>query len=185
MPNRNFLILIARYRSGQVLAISVCCFESSATILTTVRCFKLLQEVKGALAWRKTLAYFILEQGILYTVTVSGFLIAATVLNFVCPEGVLRRLLSPLLLPISGMMTARFLLRLRRRDREAVMMPAKEDISRLEFASRSSISTPGISSIVAEFGEDPERQRREIALVQSSTHAQVLRQTNPIDRSLV
>jgi len=163
--NVNYLI------SGQVLSIAVCCFEFSATILTAVRCFKLLQEVKGALEWRKTLAYFLLEQGILYTVTVSGFLIAATVLNFLYSEGVLRRLLSPLSLPISGMMTARFLLRLRRRDREAVIIPAKDIISQLEFASRStsSLSTPVITSIVAEFGEDPERQRREIALVQSGT----------------
>ncbi|KIL63833.1 hypothetical protein M378DRAFT_164023 [Amanita muscaria Koide BX008] len=85
-------------------------------------------------------------------------------------EGVLRRLLSALSLPISGIMTARFLLRLRKRERGIVRMPAEEDTSRLEFASRPSFrSTPGMSTVVAEFGEDPVRQRREIALVQSGT----------------
>ncbi|TFK34980.1 hypothetical protein BDQ12DRAFT_560233, partial [Crucibulum laeve] len=94
--------------AGGLLAIMMCCFESSSTALTTVRCIQALRVGGPMRTQRSGLAYLVLEQGCV----VSGFSIASMVLIF--PGEFLRRLLNSITLPLSGVMTARFLLHLRR-----------------------------------------------------------------------
>ncbi|TFK42150.1 hypothetical protein BDQ12DRAFT_663395 [Crucibulum laeve] len=57
------------------------------------------------------LFYLILEQGTLYFAAVSGFTITALVLNYKAPA--VQRLLNAYAMPISCLLTARFLLHLR------------------------------------------------------------------------
>ncbi|KAM6492262.1 hypothetical protein JOM56_011986 [Amanita muscaria] len=150
--------------SDTVLSLVVCCFEFSATLLAIIRSARTLRDLKGVNGWDDSYSYFLLKQGILYTMTVSGFLIAATCLNFLYSESLERRILNALSLPICGIMTARFLLCLRKRDRDEGTQGSQdgEELGQLQF-SRSSPTV--LSSIISEFGEDLVRQQQEIASV--------------------
>ncbi|KAM6488954.1 hypothetical protein JOM56_015590 [Amanita muscaria] len=145
-----------------VLSVVVCCFEFSATFLTVKRSVRTLRDLKGVDGWDQSLYYLILKQAILYTATVSGFLIASTCLNFLYPGRIERRILNALTLPICGIMTARFLLFLRKRDRYQDTQGSQdgEELSQLQFARNS---TTMDSVIISEFGEDLMWQQREIA----------------------
>jgi len=137
--------------ASQILAIAVCCIEFSSTGMTLVRCHHVL---KSGVMMRRKKSYtsFVVEQGILYTAMVSGFTISATVLNF-CFSGVfLQRLLNALTLPISGVMTARFLLQLRKMDNETAVngKPGEQEVSILVF--HHSDHSP---SFMTGFGDDP------------------------------
>jgi hypothetical protein len=102
---------------------------------------------------RKTsFTHFVVDQGILYTAAVSGFTIGATVLDFRFSGVFLQRLLNALTLPISGVMTARFLLQLRKMDKETAVNgdPGEQVLSDLVFQHSGSSS-----SFMAGLGEDP------------------------------
>ncbi|KIL65289.1 hypothetical protein M378DRAFT_536872 [Amanita muscaria Koide BX008] len=150
-------------RSGTVLSIVVCCFEFSATLLAIIRSARTLRDLKGTDGWDDSHSYFLLKQGILYTATVFGFLMAATCLNFLYSESLERRILNALSLPICGIMTARFLLCLRKRDRDQDTQGSQDgeeiELGQLQFARSSPTSN---SDIISEFWEDLVRQQREI-----------------------
>ncbi|KAF8625996.1 hypothetical protein AX17_006719 [Amanita inopinata Kibby_2008] len=144
--------------AGKVLSILVCLFEFSATVLTTIRCIKSLKISGSVKDQRGGFFYILLEQGILYFCLVSGFTVGATVLNFVFQDGFfLQRLLNALTLPISGMMTARFLLHLKKwEEKRSVGQPYSRKVTDIRFhhSARSTLSAIS-TSIVSEFGEDP------------------------------
>ncbi|TFK34967.1 hypothetical protein BDQ12DRAFT_688836 [Crucibulum laeve] len=150
--------------AGGLLAIMMCCFESSSTALTTVRCIQALRVGGPMRTQRSGLAYLVLEQAgtLIYfeNSVVSGFSIASMVLIF--PGEFLRRLLNGITLPLSGMLTARFLLHLRRW--ESRRLNAEVELSRISITPRSRISFH--RSHIEDFGEDPvARARRDSILV--------------------
>ncbi|KAK0218205.1 hypothetical protein IW262DRAFT_1122811 [Armillaria fumosa] len=103
-------------------------------------------------AWnmrRQRLLYVIFEQGIFYFSVVTLFTTAAVVLN---SAGFPRRLLNALLLPLSGLLTARFLLQLRAWEHKQSALVTGSDrrtvsnaIPPIEFR---------VLSVIDDFGED-------------------------------
>ncbi|VDB87096.1 unnamed protein product [Peniophora sp. CBMAI 1063] len=100
--------------ANTLLSILVCVFESLAALLTLFRSIQALRfGASPVSAKRHTFNYLVAEQGILYFSLISAFTIGATVLNFRAPGGFFQRLLNAITLPLSGLLTARFILRLR------------------------------------------------------------------------
>ncbi|GLB39446.1 hypothetical protein LshimejAT787_0606080 [Lyophyllum shimeji] len=118
---------------------------------------------------RKGFMYLLLEQGTLYFCVVTGFTIASLALNVQIPGGFLQRLLNAYTLPLSGLMTARFLLHLRKWESAHTGFQSEgqrqdsEETTTMDFTSnpndRAGRST--IASYIDEFGEDPVRRARD------------------------
>ncbi|KAI0339573.1 hypothetical protein BDW22DRAFT_1361121 [Trametopsis cervina] len=145
--------------ANTLLSILVCVFEFSSTILTTIRCIQAVKAAGSVESQKNTFTYLILEQGVLYFGIVSIFTTAAVILNFRAPSGFFQRLLNALTLPISGLLTARFLLHMREWDNRHTFYSnnhATTDIAMddAQFAHASTLRTLE-RTIVSEFGEDP------------------------------
>ncbi|KIK61918.1 hypothetical protein GYMLUDRAFT_42342 [Collybiopsis luxurians FD-317 M1] len=88
-------------------------FETSVAVITTIRTFQALR-VGGP--WKRQkyrLVYLVFEEGILYFCTISFLTIASVILDLRAPTGFLQQFLDGLTLPLSGALTARFILHLR------------------------------------------------------------------------
>ncbi|KAI0692515.1 hypothetical protein BC835DRAFT_51760 [Cytidiella melzeri] len=149
--------------ANTLLSILVCVFEFSATVLTTFRCVQSVKASGSLRSQRNTLTVRILEQGVLYFGIVSVFTVAAVILNFRAPSGFFQRLLNALTLPLSGLLTARFLLHMRAWDSRGTVELGPGTTyttgvfgfqSDPAFAHESSLRTME-RTIVGEFGEDP------------------------------
>lgn len=139
----------------RLLGILMVVFEACSVILNTFRTIQTLRIGGPWKSQKQGLIYLLLEHGVAYFCVVMGFTIAALVLNFVAPGGFFQRLLNAFTLPISGMITARFLLHLRMWEANNSLI-ASINPSRpipLEFAANS--TERGTRSLVDEFGEDP------------------------------
>ncbi|KAJ7653437.1 hypothetical protein B0H17DRAFT_1163611 [Mycena rosella] len=123
--------------SPEMLSILMVIFESSSAFLTTTRCVMAFREGGGMK--NQGIMFILFEQGILYFYTISIFTTAAVILNY---PGFFQRLPNAFTLPLSCILTARFILHLR--EWEAVQFRA---------TSRSG----ALSSIVGinDFGTDP------------------------------
>ncbi|KAI0759360.1 hypothetical protein BC629DRAFT_1657167 [Irpex lacteus] len=151
--------------ANTLLSILVCVFESFATILTTVRCVQAVKAAGSLRSQKHTITVTILEQGQHRFSNshrlVSCFTVAAIILNFRAPAGFFQRLPNALTLPLSGLLTARFLLHMRAWDRRTTaltntqastsVMGSENDPS---FAHGSTLRTIE-RTIVDDFGEDP------------------------------
>ncbi|KAF4616564.1 hypothetical protein D9613_008737 [Agrocybe pediades] len=102
-----------------LLAIFMVVYESLSAICTTYRGWRALHS-NGELESQKCkLQYVLVKQGVLYFCFVSIFTLGALILLNTAPNGsFIQRLLNALTLPISGLMTARFILHLREWDDE-------------------------------------------------------------------
>ncbi|KAK1225927.1 hypothetical protein PQX77_011125 [Marasmius sp. AFHP31] len=171
-------------------------FEFSSAILTIARC---IQAFRVGGPWKKQkrgFIYLVFEQGkcfhrlvgvhtdesdyfpgLIYFCIVSILTTGAMILNFRAPSGsFFQRLLNALTLPISGLLTARFLLHIRRWSDERSQMPPSlsHPLSQLPGSSSSSnrdgalafedavrattttFSFRGtLSTIIEDFGDDP------------------------------
>ncbi|KAM5532456.1 hypothetical protein V8D89_013872 [Ganoderma adspersum] len=138
---------------------SVCVFEASATILTFVRSIQALSFGGGSMALKKhTLDYLIVEQGVLYFGLVSVFTVGATVLNFKAAGGFPQRLLNAITLPVSGLLTARFILRIRAYNQNKNPLGGSSHTTSNNFSSFNAASRNAAGarpSLADEFGEDP------------------------------
>ncbi|KAI0316260.1 hypothetical protein OF83DRAFT_1173076 [Amylostereum chailletii] len=150
-----------------LLSILVCVFEASATILTLLRSIQALRFGGGAVNVKKhTFSYLVVEQGILYFAIVSIFTIGAAVLNFRAPGGFFQRLLNAITLPLSGMLTARFILRLRAYSARQETNKDTQELSSFQ-ANSSPRQALSLEPIVDEFGYDPvERAARQQTLAE-------------------
>jgi len=84
----------------------------------------------------------VIRDGLLYFFSVSFFTVGTLILLHTAPEGsIFQRLLNPFTLPVSGLVTARFLLHLREYEHERT--------------GGSIIGEWYCRSITAQFGEDP------------------------------
>ncbi|THU80940.1 hypothetical protein K435DRAFT_694623, partial [Dendrothele bispora CBS 962.96] len=159
------LIAIIFSIANELLSILMVVFEYSSAILTTVRSIQAFRADKSPWKDRKNgLAYLIFEQGILYFSVVSLFTTAAVILNFRAPSGFFQRLLNALTLPLSGILSARFLLHLRKwKAKNSHLTPSGHGSSSIGNVSGTIGTFRAVGGAVAsidDFGEDP------VALVQ-------------------
>ncbi|KAI0692516.1 hypothetical protein BC835DRAFT_51765 [Cytidiella melzeri] len=149
--------------ANTLLSILMCVFEFFTTVLTTFRCVQAVKAAGSLRSQRNTLTVMILEQGVLYFGIVTMLTIAAVILNFRAPSGFLQRLLNALILPVSGLLTARFLLHMRAWDNKGTMNRSAYSTTSTgvigsqsdpAFAHGSSLRTLE-RSVVGEFGDDP------------------------------
>ncbi|KAF9522172.1 hypothetical protein CPB83DRAFT_899848 [Crepidotus variabilis] len=97
---------------SQLLAIITAVYEILSALVTTIRCYQILKITETLQSTRKTLTHIVLHQGLLYIACVTVFTVGTIALYNV--EGAMfAPLLNAFTLPISGMMTCRFLLHLR------------------------------------------------------------------------
>ncbi|KAF9002749.1 hypothetical protein BDQ17DRAFT_1356744 [Cyathus striatus] len=137
-------------------------FEVLLTVFTT---FRGIQALRAGGPWknqRDGVVFMILEQGLLYFIFVTGFTTTALVLNYAAsPASFLKKLLNGLTIPISGLMTARFLLHLR--EWEGRRLATLADVrtgAELETVQFSRTVRPRqerslLDSLTDDFGEDP------------------------------
>ncbi|KAF9263837.1 hypothetical protein L218DRAFT_926983, partial [Marasmius fiardii PR-910] len=145
--------------ANTLLSILMVVFEYSSAILTIIRS---IQAFRAAGPWRSQKSgflYLIFEQGVFYFSVVSLFTTGAMILNFRAPAGsFFQRLLNAFTLPLSGILTARFLLHLRRWESKHSHSATANDPS---VAGQQSTmggfrAAPGVlSTIIEDFGEDP------------------------------
>ncbi|OCB90930.1 hypothetical protein A7U60_g1840 [Sanghuangporus baumii] len=107
-------IMVSHLSGYSLLAILMCVFEFLAAILTIARC---IQECRVGGSWKMDRGSFlavISKQGTTYYCIISVFTTAAVVLSFRAPTGsFFQRLPNAFNLPVSCLLTARFLLQLR------------------------------------------------------------------------
>ncbi|KAJ3907260.1 hypothetical protein F5879DRAFT_986627 [Lentinula edodes] len=113
---RFFATIICKTDSGHpasdLLSILMVVFEYSSAILNSIRCIQAFRAHGKSFEEQKEGFQFLLfEQG--NDSIVSLFTTAAVILNFQAPSGFFQRLLNALTLPLSGLLTARFLLHMR------------------------------------------------------------------------
>ncbi|KAI5888200.1 uncharacterized protein SCHCODRAFT_02550664 [Schizophyllum commune H4-8] len=118
--------------SDKALSIMVVVFEFISTALMAYRCFPAVREqrrMRAAGAFQRPLLVAVFQQGkwilavallfadgqagLFYYCAVSLFTVTALILNYAAPKGFFQRLLNAFTLPISGLLTARFILHLR------------------------------------------------------------------------
>ncbi|KAF8069933.1 hypothetical protein FPV67DRAFT_1667839 [Lyophyllum atratum] len=159
---------------GGLLAIMMVVFEILSAGLTTMRTIQAMNVNGPWWKQKKGLNYLIFEQGILYFCSVTVLTIASLALNITIPGGFLQRLLNAYTIPLSGLMTARFLLHIRKWEgkRDAFRpsdVNGEDDehggtgtSTNLDFASRSGSRTlnSGMSSEPSEEDHEQEREAR-------------------------
>lgn len=146
---------------GGLLAGVMCIFEVSSASLTTFRSIQTLQVGGAWYMQKKAFMYLLLEQGVLYFCFATVLTVASLALNLRVPGGFLQRLLNALTLPISGMMTARFLLHLRRWEAKHSNLGTDSDgySTRAHVMEFNNSTNQGASqSYIDDFGEDPVRR---------------------------
>ncbi|KAF8069928.1 hypothetical protein FPV67DRAFT_1667835 [Lyophyllum atratum] len=193
--------------------VTMCVFEFFSAVLTTFRCIQALSVNGPWWKQKKCFTYLVLEQGVLYFCVVAVLTISSLVLNFtihvsfLSPSessclgeltisrttqgGFLQRLLNAHTMPLSGLMTARFLLHLRKWQATESSSPdgyvqehehdgserthpldvlVFSDPTRTTYGESDSDSELGLPqsgsasmSFVDQFGEDPVRRARAIS----------------------
>ncbi|KAJ7289691.1 hypothetical protein C8J57DRAFT_1628796 [Mycena rebaudengoi] len=142
---------------NEMLAIVTVIFETSSSFLTIIRCVIAFRTGGGVKSLRQGVTFILFEQGSQQPdSTISIFTVAGVILNYVTPPGFFRRLLDAFTLPLSGILTARFILQLR--EWYAIQLcPSKTDPTHTSIVFREAHSGVGLLSIVAmdDFGEDP------------------------------
>ncbi|PBK65851.1 hypothetical protein ARMSODRAFT_1048974 [Armillaria solidipes] len=137
-----------------LLSILMVVFEYSSAILMTIRSIQAFRVGGPWNAQRRGFIYLIFEQGHLYTYLLAvRFLHVVYCRNLLFQAGFFQRLLNALTLPLSGLLTARFLLRLRAwEDQHSTAVVsgnrgiASQQTHTMEFRALS---------VIDEFGEDP------------------------------
>ncbi|KAL4256463.1 DUF6533 domain-containing protein [Pleurotus pulmonarius] len=161
-----------------LLSILMVVFEYSSAILTITR--SLMAFKVGRRKGRsKGLINIIFEQGVLYFSIISLFTTTAVILNVEAPAGFFQRLLNAYTLPLSGLLTARFLLHIRAyEDKEhSRALAAQTRTGTLHFDTLTTLASfraaagDAISSMVDQFGGDPVEAAQRQMQAESDTTA--------------
>ncbi|KAF4566230.1 hypothetical protein EYR36_011646 [Pleurotus pulmonarius] len=175
LKQRSALLLPA---SNLLLSILMVVFEYSSAILTITR--SLMAFKVGRRKGRsKGLINIIFEQGVLYFSIISLFTTTAVILNVEAPAGFFQRLLNAYTLPLSGLLTARFLLHIRAyEDKEhSRALAAQTRTGTLHFDTLTTLASfraaagGAISSMVDQFGGDPVEAAQRQMQAESDTTA--------------
>jgi len=148
-----------------LLTILMIVFESSSAILTIIRSIQAFRVGGSSWSlWKEGLSYMIFEEGIMYFCIISAFTTATLILIYHAPPGSNSRVLNSLTLPLSGLLTARFLLHIRHWKHKQSLgnlpiaygmdLGSNIDISTIEFRNESSGSSM-MSYLADDFGSDP------------------------------
>ncbi|KZT19847.1 hypothetical protein NEOLEDRAFT_1141458 [Neolentinus lepideus HHB14362 ss-1] len=139
-----------------LLSILMVVFEFSSAVLTTLRSVQAIKSNGLPLKEQKRgFFYLILEQGVLYFCIMSIFTLTTVILNFLT-TGFFQRLLNALTLPLSGLLTARFLLHLREwQENTDGSGPSNDRDSTTQELSEFEAVRRTMTSVADEFGEDP------------------------------
>jgi len=146
---------------SKMSTIVVVLFESISAILTVVRCLIAFRAGGGLAQQRHGFMFIIFEQGIVYFCIISIFTISAVILNYYAPPGFFQRLPDAFTLPLSCILTARFLLYLREHEAAAYEQDSERTpvSTAMEFqmSSGSRVRSGGLSGILSvdDFGQDP------------------------------
>ncbi|KAK1225929.1 hypothetical protein PQX77_011128 [Marasmius sp. AFHP31] len=143
--------------ANNLLSILMVVFEFSSAILTFARSVQTFRTAGPWRAHRSGLIFLIFRQGALYFGIISLFTTAAVILNFRAPAGFLQRLLNAFTLPLSGLLTARFLLHMRKWENRHSHSDTVNDASQAgTLGGFRAARAPGtLSTIIEDFGEDP------------------------------
>ncbi|KAF8991219.1 hypothetical protein BDQ17DRAFT_1370997, partial [Cyathus striatus] len=155
-----------------LLSIFTVVFELVSTLLTIIRTIQTIRVVGSWKKQKESLVYFILQQGIIYFILVSTFSTMSLILDFTAPSGsVLQTVMSSYTIPISGLMSARFILHLREFENPSdgesgKLEPVQSPLGSIEFERRSFDSTTTMRNSMSrwswrDFGVDPVRRRVE------------------------
>lgn len=142
-----------------LLSILMVIFEYSSAILTITRSLMAFR-IGGRKQHAKGLMNLIFEQGVLYFSIISLFTTAAVILNVEAPAGFFQRLLNAFTLPLSGLLTARFLLHIRAYEHARSLSTqtqtgASHHHAAGTLASFRAAAGGVMSSMVDQFGDDP------------------------------
>ncbi|KAJ3876792.1 hypothetical protein F5051DRAFT_410420, partial [Lentinula edodes] len=136
-----------------LLSILTVVFEFSSAVLISVRCIQTFQDRRRSSNNESIKGFWILtfQQGIFYFSFMSVFTTTSVILNFRAPAGFYQRLLNALTLPLSGLLTSRFILHLRKCEHDL------SDLERVAVDTVNSMVAGDILSSVIEphFGWDP------------------------------
>ncbi|KAJ8689761.1 hypothetical protein PTI98_012628 [Pleurotus ostreatus] len=159
VPGLRFLDVRSSKRANLLLSILMVIFEYSSAILTITRSLMAFR-VGGRKQHAKGLMNLIFEQGVLYFSIISLFTTAAVILNVEAPAGFFQRLLNAFTLPLSGLLTARFLLHIRAYEHaRSLATQTQTGASRHHatgtLASFRAAAGGAMSSMVDQFGDDP------------------------------
>lgn len=149
------------------LASLVVFYELLAAILTTARTWKAL---RAGGFWREktSLMDLVIRDGLIYFISASFFTVGTLVLLHTAPDdSIFQRLLNPFTLPVSGLVTARFILHLREHEhlRTFGSIIDEEYCSAILF-QENACRVSRLSSFMTQFGEDPVlRARREADMI--------------------
>ncbi|KAJ7613508.1 hypothetical protein FB45DRAFT_938573 [Roridomyces roridus] len=116
-------------RASEILSILIVLFESSSALLTGFRCVVAFRRGRPATR-RHGLVRILLEHGIVYFCTISVFTTAGVILNYRAPPGLLQRLPNAYTIPLSCVLTARFILLLRKWDARQLGKPRDPSVKR-------------------------------------------------------
>ncbi|KAF8876717.1 hypothetical protein BD779DRAFT_1677618 [Infundibulicybe gibba] len=143
--------------AAELLSILMVVFEFASAGLMTIRTAKAWRTTRKS-PQKKPFENLLFEQGMLYFVVVIIITTAAVVLNYRAPGGFLQRLLNAFILPLSGLLTARFLLHLRRWEDKNSPDVTRESRSTMQFQGPTRTV---LSSIMNDFGGDPTRHHEQ------------------------
>ncbi|KAF7369656.1 hypothetical protein MVEN_00296600 [Mycena venus] len=132
------------YAAPEMLSILMVVFEASSAFLTTLRCIVAFRA--GGLKYqRHGIMIILFKRGILYFCAISIFTTTAVILNYRAPPGFLQRLPNAFTLPLSCVLTARFILHLREWEAEGMGNKGRA----------TDLTLVGAVVAVEDFGADP------------------------------
>ncbi|KAJ6586040.1 hypothetical protein B0H19DRAFT_924499, partial [Mycena capillaripes] len=153
----------------KMLSILVVIFESSSAFLTVLRCVMAFR-AGGPATRRRGLMFILFKQGKVTSIclTISIFTTAGVILNY---PGLLQRIPNAFTVPLSCVLTARFILLLRKWDEAQLSESDNDKKSRVGSPMKfrtppaSQVSRPVLSNIVSvdDFGPDPVLQARRLS----------------------
>ncbi|KAF9457793.1 hypothetical protein BDZ94DRAFT_1337822, partial [Collybia nuda] len=149
---------------GGLLSIFMVIFEISSATITTSRAIQALRVSGPWGAQKKGFMYLLLEQGT-HSLNSPFSNTTYSIRQASCISRFLQRLLNAITLPLSGMMTARFLLHLRKWEAKHKAFASKnggsieEHSTGMDFASAPNQGGTR-SALDMEFGEDPVHRAR-------------------------
>ncbi|KAG6906272.1 hypothetical protein DXG01_014851 [Tephrocybe rancida] len=146
-------------RVGAVFNVLTCLLEVTSAILMIVRSIQALKifRLSNSRTSRNGFAFLVFEQGLLYFSITSLLTLAALIIG-AKNNGFLQRLLGAITLPLSGQLTARFLLHLRQWDDKRNMRSSTRSAPTRSTIIEFTTIVSSFQIFASEFGDDPVAQ---------------------------
>lgn len=146
---------------GGLLTILTCALEIASAVLTTIRGVQALKISGIPRTTRNGFVFLVLEQGVLYFSVTSLFTLASLIIGAIVSGGFFQRLLNALTLPLSGLLTARFFLHIRRWEDKHTTRRTSRDGPLTSTNIQFTTIVSSLWSLADELGDDPVIRARE------------------------